>query len=166
MKREIGKFIQNVTSQVSDYALSILSKFKANLFAIFVFLFTVVLTDIGTKQEWKDIFTKHTIYIIELFVMGSIMYMFICIFETRYKLKKVRIGYEELKRNYKDVLSDLEISEAFQEDRLFNMANKSAKIGLTVWSITWGVLLLLCILIIEIYTTNHGLLVWLWNKMF
>lgn len=166
MKREIGNFIQNVVAQVSDYALSILGKFKANLFAIFVFLFTVVLTDIGTTQDWKDIFTKHTIYIIELFVMGSMVYMIICIFETIYKLKKVRIGYEELKKNYKDVLSDLEISEAFQDDRLFNKANKSAKRGLTGWSIAWGVLLLLCVLIIEFYTTNHGLLVWLWNKMF
>ena len=98
--------------------------------------------------------------------MGSMVYMVICIFETIYKLKKVRIGYEELKRNYKDVLSDLEISEAFQDDRLFDEANKSARRGLTGWSIAWGVLLLLCVLIIEFYTTNHGLLVWLCNKVF
>lgn len=166
MKREIGKFIQNIVAQISDYALSILGKFKANLIAIFVFLFTVVLTDIGTVQNWEDIFTKHTIYIIELFAMGSMVYMVICIFETIYKLKKVRIGYEELRGNYKDVLSDLEINEAFQDDRLFDDANKSAKSGLIGWSIAWGILLLLCVLIIEIFTTNHGLLVWLWNKIF
>lgn len=166
MKREIGKFIQNIAAQVSDYALSILGKFKANLIAIFVFLFTVVLTDIGTSKYWKNIFTKHTIYIIELFVMGSIVYMVICIFEMKYKLKKVRRGYEELKRNYNDVLSDLEINEAFQDDRLFNDANRSVKIGLIGWSIVWGILLLLCVLIIEIFTTNRGLIVWLWNKVF
>ena len=166
MKREIGKFIQNIVAQVSDYALSILGKFKANLIAIFVFLFTVVLTDIGTAQNWEDIFTKHTIYIIELFALGSMVYMVICIFETIYKLKKVRIGYEELKDNYKDVLSNLEINEAFQDDRLFDDVNKSAKSGLIGWSIAWGVLLLLCVLIIEIFTTNHGLIVWLWNKVF
>lgn len=55
MKRDIGKFIQNIVTQVSDYALSILSKFKANLIALFVFLFTVVLTNIGNKQNWGDI---------------------------------------------------------------------------------------------------------------
>lgn len=166
MKREIGNFIQNVVTQISDYALSILGKFKANLFAIFAFLFTVVLTDIGETRDWKDIFTKHTIYIIELFVMGSMVYMVICIFETKYKLKKVGIGYKELKRNYKDVLSDLEISEAFQEDRLFIEANKSAKRGLIGWSIAWGTLLLLCILVIEIFTTNRGLIAWLCDKIF
>lgn len=94
------------------------------------------------------------------------VYMVICIFETIYKLKKVRIGYEELKDNYKDVLSNLEINEAFQDDRLFDDVNKSAKSGLIGWSIAWGVLLLLCVLIIEIFTTNHGLIVWLWNKVF
>ena len=166
MKRDIGKFIQNIVTQVSDYALSILSKFKANLIALFVFLFTVVLTNIGNKQNWGDIFTKHTIYIIELFAMGSMVYMVICIFETRYQLKKVRTGYQELKNNYKDVLSDLEIKEAFQEDKLFKEANKSAKNGLIGWSIVWGATLLLCILVIEFFTTNHGVLVWLWDECY
>ena len=164
MKRDIGEFIQNIVTQVSDYALSILSKFKANLIAIFGFLFTVVLTNIGKKQNWGDIFTRHTIYIIELFVMGSMVYMFICIFETIYQLKKVQNGYEKLKKNYEDVLSDLEIKEAFQEDKLFIETKKSAKRGLVVWSVVWGVILLLCIFVIEFLTTNHGVLVWLWDK--
>lgn len=166
MKRDISKFIENIVAQVSDYALNILSKFKANLIAIFVFLFTVVLTNIGKKQNWEDIFTKHTIYIIELFVMGSMVYMVICIFETRYQLKKVRLGYQELKNNYKGVLSDLEIKEAFKKDSLFKEVNKSAKRGMIGWSIVWGVTLLLSIIVIEVLTTNHGVLVWLWDKCY
>lgn len=164
MKRDIGEFIQNIVTQVGDYVLSILGKFKANLIAIFVFLFTVVLTNIGKKQNWGDIFTRHTIYIIELFVMGSIVYMVICIVETIYQLDKVQNGYEELKKNYEDVLSDLEIKEAFQEDKLFDGAKKSTKRGLIVWSVVWGAILLLCIFVIEFLTTNHGVLVWLWYK--
>ena len=105
-------------------------------------------------------------FIIELFAMGSMVYMVICIFETRYQLKKVRTQYQELKNNYKDVLSDLEIKEAFQEDKLFKEANKSAKNGLIGWSIVWGATLLLCILVIEFFTPNHGVLVWLWDKCY
>jgi hypothetical protein len=44
MKRNLSIFIRDVVSQVGDYAVSILGKFKNNLLALFGFLFTVVLT--------------------------------------------------------------------------------------------------------------------------
>lgn len=166
MKRDIGKFIQNFITQISDYTLGMLGKFKTNLIAIFGFLFTVVLTKIGSAQKWNDIFTRDTLYIIEIFVIGSIVYMVICLFEMKYKLKKVCIGYKELKENYMNILSDLEVNEAFQNDILFNDAKSSAQKGMNGWSIVWGVLLILLVLVIEIFTTDHGLIVWIWNKMF
>ena len=39
MKRDIAKFIQNVVTQVGDYAVAVLEKFKANLIAMSGFLF-------------------------------------------------------------------------------------------------------------------------------
>lgn len=166
MKRDIAKFIQNIVAQVGDYAIAILGKFKTNLLAIFGFLFTVVLTKIGSTQKWEDIFTIHTIYLIELFVGGSLIYLIICLFETRYKFQKTKQGYENLKRNYADVLSEAEIKEAFQDDKLLNDAESSVKKGMVVWTLAWGGLLLFSIIIIEVYTTNHGLIVWFWNKVF
>ena len=80
-------------------------------------------------------------------------------------MNKMQTGYKELKNNYKDVLSDLEINEAFQGDRVFNKENKSARRALIIWSIFWGAILLSCIIVIEFLTTNHGVLVWLWNKI-
>ena len=76
MKRDIAKFIQNIVTQVGDYTVAILEKFKANLIAIFGFLFTVVLTQIGGAQKWGEIFTRHTIYLIEIFFSDA----FSCIF--------------------------------------------------------------------------------------
>lgn len=166
MKRDIAKFIQNVVTQVGDYAVTILGNFKANLIAIFGFLFTVVLTKIGVSQKWDEIFTKHTIYLIELFIGGSLVYLVICIFETRFKLKKTKMGYSELKKNYENVLSEAEIKEAFNDDKILHDTEKSAKKGIIGWSIIWGILLILAILIIEVLTTNHGIIVWLWNKIF
>lgn len=166
MKRDIAKFIQNVVAQVGDYAVTILGKFKTNLLAIFGFLFTVVLTKIGNTQRWEDIFTLHTIYLLELFVGGSLIYLIICLFEMRYKLKKNKQGYADLKQNYEDVLSDAEIKEAFKDDTLLNNTEKSVKKGVIGWTLVWGGLLLTAIIIIEVFTTNHGLIAWLWNKVF
>lgn len=166
MKRDIAKFIQNIVAQVGDYAVAILGKFKANLVAIFGFLFTVVLTKVGGSQKWDDIFTRHTIYLIEVFVAGSLVYLLICFYETRYKLKKTKQGYYELKENYKDVLSDAEIKDAFKEDILLKDTEKSVRKGMIGWSSIWGGLLVLVIIIIEVFTINHGLIVWLWYKLF
>ena len=164
LKKDIGHFIQNSVSQVGDYAVSILGKFKSNLIAIFVFLFTVVLTKIGTTQKWTDIFTPHTLYLMEIFALGSIIYMVICVLETNYKLKKIGFSYEEIKNNYKDVFSDLEIKEMFQDDRLYKETKKTIIIGIVIWSIIWGIILLSCVIVIEVFTNSHGLIVWLYNK--
>ena len=166
MKRDIAKFIQNVVAQVGDYAVAILGKFKSNLIAIFGFLFTVVLTKIGSTQKWEDIFTRHTVYLVEIFIVGSMAYLLICLFETQYKLKKTKQGYDELKRNYKDVMSEAEIKEAFKEDKLLNDTEASAKKGMIGWSIVWSVMLVLSIIMIEFFTSNRGLIVWLWSKIF
>lgn len=88
LKRDISKFVQDIVTQINDYELSILGHFKANLIAIFGFLFTVVLTKIGETQSWSEIFTLHTLYLIEIFVIGSVAYLMICIAEICHKLKK------------------------------------------------------------------------------
>ena len=166
MKRDLAKFIQSVVSQVGDYAVAILGKFKNNLFAIVGFLFTVVLTRIGSTQKWDEIFTKHTIYLFELFLFGSVFYLSICFFETRFKLKKTKKSYTDLKENYKEVLSEAELKDAFKDDKLLTDTEKSTKRGMIGWSIAWGLLLVLTIIIIEVFTANNGLIVWLWNKIF
>lgn len=166
MKRELAEFIQNVVAHVGDYALAILDKFKKNLIAIFGFLFTVVLTKIGGTQKWDEIFTRDTIYLIEFFVCGSFAYMILCFFEIRFKLKKTKEGYIQLKENYRDILSDIEIKEAFKDDELLRNTESSTRRSTIIWSIAWGILLVAAIIIIEVFTANHGLFVWLWNKVF
>lgn len=164
MKHDIAKFIQDVVSKIGDYAVEILDKFKANLLAIFAFLFTVVLTQIGSAQEWEEIFTRHTIYLIEIFVAGSLIYLLICFFETKYKLNKTKKGYFAIKENYKDLLSSAELSEAFQADKYFKYTEKVTNRGIIIWSIIWGFLLILSIIIIECLTNCRGLIVWLYSK--
>lgn len=166
LKRDISKFIHSIVTQVGDYAVSILNKFKTNLIAIFGFLFTVVLTKVGATQKWEDIFTRHTIYLIEVVLIGSLGYLVTCIFEARYKLRKTKYAYGELKNNYSEILDEAEIKEAFGDDKLLKDAESSVKKGMIVWSIVWGITFVAAIIIIEALTVNKGILVWLWNKVF
>ena len=165
LKRDIAKFIKDTVGQVGEYAISILTKFKNNLLAIFGFLFTVVLTRIGNAQKWEDIFTRETIYVIEIFVIGSFIYLIICIFETLFKIKKSQYAYFCIKDNYKGVLSEAEITEAFDNDKLLNETKKSVINGIAIWSIIWGIILISAVLIIECLTTHQGLIVWMLKKL-
>lgn len=165
LKRDIAKFIKDTVGQVGEYAISILTKFKNNLLAIFGFLFTVVLTRIGSAQKWEDIFTRETVYVIEIFVIGSFVYLIICIFETLFKIKKSQYAYFCIKDNYKGVLSKAEITEAFDNDKLLNETKKSVINGIAIWSIIWGIMLISAVLIIECLTTHQGLIVWMLKKL-
>lgn len=165
LKRDIAKFIKDTVGQVGEYAISILTKFKNNLLAIFGFLFTVVLTRIGNAQKWEDIFTRETIYVIEIFVIGSFIYLIICIFETLFKIKKSQYAYFCIKDNYKGVLSEAEITEAFDNDKLLNETKKSVINGIAIWSVIWGIILISAVLIIECLTTHQGLIVWMLKKL-
>lgn len=165
LKRDISKFILSIITQVGDYAVSILNKFKTNLIAIFGFLFTVVLTRVGATQKWEDIFTRHTYYLIEIVLIGSLGYLVICIFEVNYKLKKTKYAYKQLKDNYRDILDEAEIIEAFGNDKLLFDAEISVRKGMIVWSVIWGSMLVTTILIIEILTPSNGVFLWLWNKL-
>lgn len=165
LKRDIAKYIQDVVAHLGNYALEIFEKFKGNLIALCVFLFTVVLTGIGDEQNWNKVFTPHTIYIIEIFVFGSFVYLIVCYKEICFKLDRTKHGYDELKDNYKDLLSSIEISQAFNEDKLWKETEQLVKLNIKLWSLVWGILLVCIIIIIELFTDNQGLLLWLWNKI-
>lgn len=159
LKRDISKFIQGTISQVGEYTISILSKFKTNLLAIFVFLFTVVITRIGATQRWEEIFTRHTIYLIEVVLIGSLGYLMVCIFEACYKFRKTKQSYYMLKKNYSDILTDEEIKEAFNNDAQIIKATTSVKKGMIGWSVVWGVALITAIIFIEMFAMFGGLFV-------
>lgn len=80
-------------------------------------------------------------------------------------MRKIKEGYEELKNNYKDVLSAFEIEETFQKDILFKNTKKTAYLGIIIGSVIWGVLLASGIFIIEFLTANRGLVFWLLSKI-
>lgn len=165
LKREISQFIRDVVSQAGDYSLEILGKFKSNLLALFVFLFTVVLTRLGDDQKWENIFTKDAVYIIELFLIGSAFYLTFCYVETKYKLEKIKEGYFAIKTNYKDVLSEAELNEVFEHDELFNKTERTVLSGLRRWSVVWGFILLFSMVFIEFCTPARGLIYYLISRI-
>lgn len=165
LKRELSDYIQNVISQVGEHTTSILVQFKKNLIAIFGFIFTIVLTGLGRSQGWENIFSQDAIYIIQIVLVGSLIYLVTCIFETNFRLKKTKETYATLKKNYIDVLSSTDITQAFRNDELLKNAVKTVKRGMVGWAIAWSVLLIFIVLIIEFKTSYGGIFTWLFQQL-
>ncbi|GIP18998.1 hypothetical protein J40TS1_46400 [Paenibacillus montaniterrae] len=149
VKNKLAEFICDVIAKTGDHVTQLLSNLKSNLIAIFIFLFTVILTNIVSDQPLQNIFTRDITAILEMVLLGSFIYLFICIMETNYKLKKTKDSYTALKENYESVFSEDELKEVFNDDKLINDTVKSVNRGKWAYTIVWGIFLLLLFVILE-----------------
>jgi hypothetical protein len=154
LKNKLAEFICDVISKTGEHATQLLGNLKSNLIAIFAFLFTVILANIVSDQPLENIFTKDITAIIELVLLGSMIYLVVCTIETKYKLKKTKESYYSLKDNYVSVLSELELKEVFKNDELIVNAENSVNRGIRAYVIVWAILLLILLFVVEHMTSD------------
>lgn len=137
LKNKVAEFISEIISKTGEYATELLDKFKANIIAIFGFMFSVILANIISNQPLDNIFTKEITTLVECVILGSFVYLIICYLQSRYEIQKVYYSYGELKQNYKEILTEDDLQEIFNNDKLLNKMkeeiNKSKKIYLIIW---------------------------------
>lgn len=148
LKNKVAEFISEIISKTGEYATEMLDKFKTNLMAIIGFLFTVVIANIVSDQPLDNIFTRDITMVLELVLAGSVIYLFISYQQSKYQMKQVYDSYDKLKESYKNILTDVDIKECFQNDQLItdmkNTIRKSQRIYLIVW-FGFLVVLLICL---------------------
>lgn len=154
LKNKVGEFISETLSKTGEYANSLLDKFKSNLIAIFGFLFTAILADIASENPVSSIFTSDIIVLLEVVLLGSIVYSLISNHQTKYEISKVYESYEQLKMNYENVLSNDDILEVFKNDTLLNRMKEEIEKSRRHYLLLWIGLLILSIVLLEILSTN------------
>lgn len=154
LTNKLAEFIAEEVTKTGDYAISMLEKFKTNLLAIFGFLFTVILANIVSDNPLDNIFTHDITFILEAVLFGSVIYLVICVFETRYKMRKVYDSYTALKKNYSSVLTPEDLNLAFDEDRLMTEMRNEVNRGMRRYACLWGIFILASFLAIEIVSSE------------
>ena len=101
-----------------------------------------------------NIFTKDITFILELILLGSIIYLIISISETKYKLKKIKSGYQILKQSYTEILSDQDLEDIFREDKAITDAIKEVKSGTRLYMILWIGFIFISLVLLEFISTN------------
>lgn len=147
LKNKVAEFISETISKTGEYATGLLDKFKGNIIAIFGFMFSVILANVVSDQPLDNIFTKEITTLVECVIVGSFVYLVICYLQSRYEIQKVYDSYNQLKQNYKEILTEEDLHEIFGDDEmLFKMKktiSKSEKIYMGMW-----ILFLISVLIV------------------
>ena len=149
-KNSVAGFIVDTVNSISDNISSILSGFKNNAIALLGFLGTVFLVNVVSEQPLDKIFTYDIVRIFEIVIIGSFVYMGICISESKRKYKSIINSYNSLKKNYLDVFSETEIKQIFNEDFDYKSATTSYNKGLNIWIAIWLLFLTSVLVIVEV----------------
>lgn len=87
--------------------------------------------------------------ILELVLLGSLVYFIICYIQFKYQMAKVYESYESLKKTYEGILAKEDIDECFQEDELLVKMKKSIRRSEIAYIILWVFFLAMLFVIIE-----------------
>lgn len=164
LKGKIAEFISDTVSRTGEYATELFDRFKINLLAIFGFLFTVTIANIVSDQPLDNIFTRDITVILELVLLGSLIYLFICYIQSKYQMAKVYESYESLKKTYEGILAREDINECFQEDELLVKMKKKIRRSQITYIILWVFFLLMLLVIIEMIS-DAPTSVTIWNYL-
>lgn len=154
LKNRVAEFIAGTVSRTGEYATELLDKFKTNLFAIFGFLFTVIIANIVSDQPLNNIFTKDITVILEFVLMGSFVYLFISYKQSKYQMKKVYDSYNKLKKAYDQILTDDDIKECFGNDMIILDMKKTVEKSQKNYVIIWSCFLAILFIALELMSDS------------
>ena len=149
LKNKVAEFITDIVSRTGEYATEMLDKFKTNLLAILGFLFSVILANIVSDQPLDNIFTKDITILSEIVLIASFGYLFISYQQSKYELQKVYSSYDKLKDSYREILTEDDIRECFQNDEIKTEMKRTIDRSVRIYLIMWGGILLSLLILVE-----------------
>lgn len=136
-KERVTEFINEISLQVKDDSLKLLKNFKGNIFAVFSFLFTIVAANFVSNESLNNIFTYDIILLLDVVLIGSIIYYLISVTELSFKLNKNHEAYLNLKNNYIDIFSEKDFENIFK-DNMYKKIEKTILNSFIFSSLLWN----------------------------
>ena len=151
LKNKLAALICQLSVDVSDRLLSLLSDFKKNIIAVFGFFISVVLVNITSSTPLDNILTHDIVIVFNIILLGSAVFWIISLLEAEIASYNIVKTYNRLKQNYHGLLSDEELDEVFQNDEIINNAKKRIHNGMVIYSIIWIAFIVITFLVVRHY---------------
>lgn len=156
LKKDVAANIIENSEGFANVERNILNIFSKNIVGFFSFVFTIVIVNATTVNKLDNIFTTDIIVILYILFIASLIFLFFTIKQCMRELQRITNTYQKLKSNYIDVFRQ-EIDELF-DDRSFEDQKNKAQKNISIYSAIWGILIILCFLIIEIFFNDCEIL--------
>lgn len=154
LKNKVAEFISETMSKTGEYATGLLDKFKANIIAIFGFIFTVILANIVSTQPLDNLFTKEITILMESVIIGSFIYLIICYLQSNYEINKVYESYVQLKKNYQGILTKDDLLEVFGDDQIVTKMKMTINKSKKRYMVLWILFLIIALITIELISSS------------
>lgn len=100
-------------------------------------------------QPLDNIFTKDITILSEIVLIASFGYLFISYQQSKYELQKVYSSYDKLKDSYREILTEDDIRECFQNDDIKTEMKRTIDRSVRIYLIIWGGILLSLLILVE-----------------
>jgi hypothetical protein len=132
-----NKIIENFSSGFQKSGLAFISLFT-----------TIILVRVLTTQNFTDIFTYDATLIALTFLIGSLIYFFISLWEVNAQLKRFKNSYFKMKNRNLDLLTSEDVQRILDNDVEHDDDVSFIKRKRKAYSILWSLFLLIFLLMV------------------
>ena len=139
LKNSISLAIVEATNNMQETLQTLVDAVRNNFIAVVMFLITVIITD---SVSWDDfingtVLNSDLLLVIKIFCISSFLYLLVTLIGIKLKWAFFSRGYNEIKRNYSDLLDKNDLLRAFDNDRAIKHVRNSIIIASSITTIIW-----------------------------
>lgn len=158
VRNKISELLIDLQAKIGSIVDNFIGDFKKNLITLISFFISVIVIRVISKGDFISGFTDEVILLSIIFLFISFGILWYSRWELSKKIGLFEKHYEQIRTRYKDLLSEPELKEIFEDcDPKNNSSHKSfVKKQQKLYSWLWGLsIFLLFIAILIIYNNNN-----------
>ena len=115
MRNQLSELLINLQEKIMNIMDTFIGDFKKNILTLVSFFISVIVIEVVSNGDFTHGFTNEIIGLSSLFLLISFGLLIYSRWELTQKLNLYNKHYNQIKERYKDVLSDIELENIFEE---------------------------------------------------
>lgn len=150
LRNKISDQIIGYNEKANKIIESFSSGFQKSALAFISLFTTIILVRVLTSHEFFDIFTYDATLIALTFLIGSLIYFFISLWEVNAQLSRFEKSYKNMKNRNLDLLTSEDVARILNDDAEHNADISFIKRKRTAYSLLWALFLLIFLVMVTL----------------
>lgn len=156
-KKDVTKALEDFCKQVADIINNYIGSYKANFITTIGYIITILFSK-GITSGTETIFTKDISILSSFVIVISLIFCFISCLQVCSNMSYYNQAIEQLKSNFKDIMTDQEIEQMISNNKLLQKAKGNFKKSTFIISIAWIITCIILFLVLDYLSGDVKLL--------